>query len=94
MIKQYQKLALTTRDAGEFLGRRAETTWEHDEEELSEWNERKGDVLYQLVTFYEKEVIRLKPLFQELIETSDHPFTLNINWEDVRVLGLILYKLL
>ena len=46
LIKQYQKLALRARDAGEFLGRRAEITWEHGEGHLSEWRELKGDVLY------------------------------------------------
>ena len=35
LIKQYQELALKARDAGDSLGRRAEITWEHGEEELS-----------------------------------------------------------
>ena len=30
-INQYQELALRAHDAGEFLGRRAEITWEHGE---------------------------------------------------------------
>ena len=40
LIKQYQELTIIERDAGELQGRRAEITWEHDEGELSEWNER------------------------------------------------------
>ena len=54
LIKQHQELALTARDASEFLGRRAEATWEHSEGELSEWSEHKGSVLYQLDNYYEK----------------------------------------
>ena len=36
LIKQYKELALTARDAGKFLGRRAVTMWENGEEDLSE----------------------------------------------------------
>ena len=53
LIKQYQEIALTARDAGEFLGRRAKVTWENGEGELSEWSERKGNVLCQLADYYE-----------------------------------------
>ena len=28
-----------------------EINWENEEEDLVEWNERKGDVLYQMVEF-------------------------------------------
>ena len=41
LIKQYKELALTARDAGKFLGRRVVTTWEHGEEDLSEWTSEK-----------------------------------------------------
>ena len=75
LIKQYKELVLTTRDAGKFLGRRAVTMWENGEEDLSEWSERRGDGLYQLVNFYERGVIKLKRLLVELIETSDEPLT-------------------
>ena len=54
LTKQYQELALTARDAGEFLGRRAEITWEHGEGNLIERSERKGDALYQLADYYER----------------------------------------
>ena len=53
-IKQYKELALTVRDANKFLGRRAVTIWENGEEDLSVWSERRGDGLYQLVSFYER----------------------------------------
>ena len=42
LIKQCQKLALTAREPGEFLRRRAKLTWEHVEVDLSEWSEHKG----------------------------------------------------
>ena len=71
LIKQCQELAFTKREATEFLRRRAEITWEHDQGNLSEWSERKGDVLYQLGNYYEKRVLNLKRLLKELIETSD-----------------------
>ena len=53
--------------------------WENGEEDLSEWSERRGDGLYQLVDFYERGVIKLKRLLVELIETSDEPLIVNIN---------------
>ena len=86
LIKQYQELAVTARDADEFLGRRAEITWRHGEGDLSERSERKWGVLYQLADYYEKRVLNLKRLLKELIETSDQPLTLPINWDDVMVL--------
>ena len=46
LIKQYQELAVTARDANEFLGRRAEIIFGHGEEDLSERSERKWGVLY------------------------------------------------
>ena len=49
LIKQYKELALRTRDASKFLGRRAVTMWENSEEDLSEQSEQRGDGLYQLV---------------------------------------------
>ena len=61
--------------------------WENGEEDLSEWSERRGDGLYQLVNFFEGGVIKLKRLLVELIETSDEPITVNINWGDVVALG-------
>ena len=49
LIKQCQELAITARDAREFLRRRAEITWEHGQGDLSEWSKREGGGLYQLV---------------------------------------------
>ena len=48
-------------------------SWEHGEEDLVEWKERKGDGLYQMVELFEEEVIKLKRRLQELFETSDNP---------------------
>ena len=93
LIKQCKELASTARGAGKFLGRKAVTTWELGEEDLSEWSERKGDDLYQLANFYEKGVIKFKRILLELIETSDQPLTLPINWRDVVVLGPPFHKL-
>ena len=94
LIKQYKELALTARDAGKFLGRRAVTMWENGEEDLSERSEQRGDSLYQLVNFYEGGVIKLKRLLIELIETSDEPLTVNINWRDVVDLGPLFHRIL
>ena len=93
-IKQYKELALTARDAGKFLERMAVTMWENDEEDLSEWSERRGDGLYQLVDFYERGVIKLKRLLVELIETSDEPLTVDINWGDVVALPPPFHRIL
>ena len=46
LIKQYKELAPTARDAGKFFEKRAVTMRERGEQDLSEWSERKGDVLY------------------------------------------------
>ena len=94
LIKQYQELALTACDAGEFLARRAKTTWEHGEGELSEWSESKGDVLYQLADYYEKRVLNLKRLLKDLIEALDQPLTLLINLENVAAIGLPFHRIL
>ena len=94
LIKQYKELAFTARDAGKFLGRRTVTMWENGEEDLSERSEQRGDRLYQLVNFYERGVIKLKRLLIELIETSDEPLTVNINWRDVVDLGPPFHRIL
>ena len=80
LIKQCKELASTTPGAGKFLGRRVITTWELGEEELSGWSGRKGDDLYQLAKFYENGVVKFKRLLLELIQTSDQPLILAINW--------------
>ena len=87
LIKECQELALTACDVGEFLRRRVEIAWEHGQEDLSEWSEGKRDDLYQLGNEDEKRVLNLKRLLKELIETSDQPLALPINWELVVVLS-------
>ena len=93
LIKQCKELASTARGAGKFLGRRVVTTWEVGEEELSGWSGRKGDDLYQLAKFYENGFVKFKRLLLKLIETSDQPFTLPINWGEVVVFGPLFHKL-
>ena len=44
LIKDYRELALTTRDCGEFFGTMMEIDWELGDGDMSEWDERKGDV--------------------------------------------------
>ena len=46
-IKQYEEFAVTTRDGGEFRGRRAEITWQHGDGDLIDLSERKWDVFYE-----------------------------------------------
>ena len=94
LIKQYKELALTARDAGKFFGRRAVIMWENGEEDLSERSEQRGDGLYQLVDSYERGVIKLKRLLVELIETSDEPLTVDINWGDVVALPPPFHRIL
>ena len=93
-IKQYKELALTARDAGKFLGRRAMTMWESGEEDLNERSEQRGDGLYQLVDFYERGVIKLKRLLVELIEILNKPLTVDINWGDVVALPPPFHRIL
>ena len=68
--------------------------WENGEEDLSERSEQRGDGLYQLVNFYERVVIKMKRLLIELIETSDKPFTVDINWGDVVALPPPFHRIL
>ena len=42
-----------------------------------------GCLLCQLADYNEKRVLNLKRLLKELIEISEQPLTLPINWEDV-----------
>ena len=49
LSKQCQVLTLTTCDASEFQRRRAEFTWDHGQEDLSEWSERKGGVFLSIM---------------------------------------------
>ena len=44
--------------------------------------------------FYEEKVLKLKRHLHESIQTSDGPLMLNINWEDVEVLGPPFHKIL
>ena len=94
LIKQYQELTVTARDADEFLGRRAEIFWGHGEGDLSEQSECKWGVLYQLADYYEKRVLNLKRLLKKLIEISNEPLTLPTNWDDVMVLHPPFHKIL
>ena len=94
LIKQCQELALTARDAGNFIERRQITKWERVKEDLSEWSQQKWDDLYQLDDYYEKRVFNLKRLLKELIETSYQPLTLPMNWEYVVFLPPPFHKLL
>ena len=93
LIKQCKELASTARGAEKFLGRRTVTTWELGKEELSEWSGGKGEDLHQLAKFYQNGVVKFKRLLLELIETSDQPLTLPMNWVDVVVLGPPFHKL-
>ena len=70
------------------------TVWENEEEDLSEWREQRGDSYYQLVNFYQRGVIKLKRLLIELIETSDEPLTMDINWGDVVALPPPFHRIL
>lgn len=94
LVKHYTELARTIRDAGEFLRRCAEISWSNGNEDLVEWNERKGDKMYHLVDLYDEEVVKLKRRLHELIQTSDELLTLRINWRDTETLVLTLYKIL
>ena len=57
-------------------------------------SERRGDSLYQLVNFYERGVIKSKRLLVELIETSDEPLPVDINWGDVVALPPPFHRIL
>ena len=78
-IKDYRELALTTRDCGEFFVTMAEIDWELGDGDESEWDERKGDVMYQVINDYEGQAVKLKRRLLALIESSDEPFTSLVN---------------
>ena len=86
-IKMYRELALTAREAGAYVGGSAVTWWRHGDEEMVEWSERKGDQLYSIVDFYEREAVKATDQLYELIRSLDVSLDLPINWRDAALLG-------
>ena len=44
-------------------------------------------MMFQIVNVYEEQIVKLKSRFLDLIESSDEPLTVPINWRDVGILG-------
>ena len=93
-MKQYKELALTGREVVYFLRRQAEVEWNSGRKYLVEWNERKGDAIYQMIDQYEGEVIKLKRCVYALIQSSDEPLSLNINSRDLEEMRPPFHRLL
>ena len=86
LIKDYRELALTARDCGEFFGNMMGIDWELGDGDRSEWDQRKGDDIYQVAYEYEEQVVKLKRRLLDLVESSDEPLSVPINWRDVGIL--------
>lgn len=54
---------------------------------MIEWSERQGNQLNNLVELYDREAIKATDQLYELINFSDVPLELPINWRDVAMLG-------
>ena len=57
----------------------AEIDWELSDDDMSEWDERKNDVMHEVVSEYEEQVIKLRRHLSDLIESSDEPLMIPIN---------------
>ena len=73
LIKDCRKLALSACYCGKFFGNMKGIDWELGDSDRSEWDKRKGDVLYQLVNEYEEQVVELRRCLLDLIDSSDEP---------------------
>ena len=79
LIRSYRELALTARDCGGFFVEMMGIDWELGDGNKSEWDQRKGDDLYQVVYGCEEQVVKLKHHLLNFIETLDEPLTVPKN---------------
>ena len=79
LMKDYKELALSTWDCGEFFGNMMEFDWELGDGDRSEWDERKADVICQIVNEYEEQIFKVQRCFLDHIESLDEPLTVPIN---------------
>ena len=52
LVKMYKELVSTAREVGEYFGRSVVVWWHHGNDVMVEWNERKGNSLYNMVEWY------------------------------------------
>ena len=46
-------------------------SWHRGDEDMAEWNERKGDQMYEMAEFYEKEAGKPSNERHNIIDSSD-----------------------
>ena len=54
-INQCNYLVRMAKGVGGHLARSSVVSWRRGDEDLVKWNERKGDQMYEITDFYEKE---------------------------------------
>ena len=61
---------------------------------INEWNEGKGDLLYNVVELFKREVIKATDQLYKLIVSSDVLLILRVNRKDLEMLGPKFLRLL
>ena len=61
---------------------------------MLEWSKRKGDQLYNIFEFYEREAVKVTQQLYELIQSSDGLLEFPINWRDMVMLRTPFLRLL
>ena len=70
-INQYNDLARTAKEVGSHLGRSAVTSWRKWDEDMVDWRERKGDRMYEMAEYCEKEAAKASNELHRIITSSD-----------------------
>ena len=70
-INQYNDLVRTVKEVGNHLGRNAVTRLRVGDENMIEWHERKGDHVFEMAEYYEKEAAKASRELYRIIGSSD-----------------------
>ena len=70
-INQCNYLVRTPREVGRHFGRSAVALGRGGDEDMVEWNERKGHQMYEMADFYEKEAAKTSNELHNIIDCLD-----------------------
>ena len=70
-INQYNDLSKTAKEVGNHLGRNAMMRWRFGDEGMVKWSESKGDHVFEMVEYYEKEAAKASRELHRIVGSSD-----------------------
>lgn len=70
-INRCNNSARMAKEVGGHLARSPLTSWRNGDEDMVEWNERKGDRMYEMAEYYEKEAAKASRKLHTIIVSSD-----------------------